>query len=311
MLLPAVPRSGASESASPLGEQARMNARGLFCWLFLSLFVAPGLCGCHPVIDPAKAIATNADGKLIAPPASPLVGTTTRQQVEQLYHGYRVDCGVPALYWARVYRSDSKFPLVRNGDGRLWGWFNVVTAFDSNGVTQSVNAFSDAKLIDEVASMFSQGQLPALDFAVPAKLEAERDPIFASSLRADELQVKVVIAGTNLTISETIPGKRIPQKQAHLATVVVPRTHIRRILIDSQQLDWRPSDRTLLVFMRFERKTELGSYLDFKMQFSDALTLARWVAQTSSGHLKDNQPPARSNSASAPHPSFKAAAPAQ
>ena len=233
------------------------------------------------------------------------------QEVEQLYHGYRVDCGVPALYWARVYKSDSRFPLLTNGDNRIWEWFNVVTTFDSNRVTQSVNAFSDEKLIDEVASMFSQGQLPALDFAVPAKLVAERDPIFETSLRAEELQVKVVLAETNLTISGTVPGARIPRKQAHPATVVVPRMYIRRIRIDSLQTGWRPSDRTLLVFMRFERKTELGSYLYLKMQFTDVLTLSRWVAQTPSERLKENQPPARSNSASAPHPSFKAAAPAQ
>jgi len=90
----------------------------------------------------AKPVVMAPDLKEIEPPTAPVVGTTTSQQVEKLYGDFRIDPGVPALYWARMSRSDSK-QCCPGCSEREWQTVNIVATFDSNQVVQSARIFSD------------------------------------------------------------------------------------------------------------------------------------------------------------------------
>ena len=241
----------------------------------------------------AKPIARDTGGRLTASPTAPIVGTTTRQQVEQLYHNFRVDSGVSTLYWARLNRSDSRIVFDGIPSGRVWNFYNVVATFDSRQVVQSVNTFPDQSLMKEVASMIKQGQLPSLDFAVPVKLDADRYPLNADehSLGSDELPVKVELSPSDLTLSATIPGKWISWRSAHPATVVIPRQQVQSMDMGSGQAEWHLSDRTIQVIVRFKPETQLGSIIAFSTTLADALTLARWMAQTSVPPVTTPLPP--------------------
>ena len=270
-----------------------MNARGLSYSLLLSFLVAPYLCGCLITGARAKPITRDAGGRLTVPPTVPIVGTTTRQEVEQRYRNFRVDPGVPTLYWARVNSSDSRIFFDGIPNDRIWNSYNMVVTFNPNQVVRSVDTFSDQTLMNEVASMIKQGQLPSLDFAAPVNMDAERYPLTADerSLGSEQLSVKVVLAPSNLTISATIPGRWIPRRSARSATVVIPREQVQSMNMGSDQEEWHPSDRTIQVFVRSKPKTELGSVIAFKTTFTDALTLARWMAQTSPTHPAETTRP--------------------
>lgn len=254
-----------------------MNFRGLSSWL---LMLVPFLCGCIPPITVRTApVAESLDGTRSAPPVLPEAGRTTRLEVDENYHDFRVDVGTPSLYWAHLYRSDRRV-WMGLPDQRAWASLNIVTAFDSNQVVKLVRVFSDAQLPEQVALMSEQGLLPALDATAPIKLEAERYPMTAHerSLSAAQMPVTILVAQRTLTLSATVSGSWIPPRSARPATVTVPRQQVMDLWMLNPGPQSSLTDRAIDAHLRFKPKTQLGSYIAFKVTFADALTLARWMA---------------------------------
>ncbi len=258
-----------------------MNVRGLSYWLCLSFLVSPALCGCFSMSVKAKPVVMAPDLKEIEPPPAPVVGTTTRQQVEKLYGDFRIDPGIPALYWARMSRSDSK-QFCPGCSEREWQTVNMVATFDSNQVVHSARIFSDVTLPAAVASMVQQGQMPPLDFSSPVTINALRYPWASDEryLHDNQLPVTVVLAQSNITVSATKTEYWITMKRAHPETVVVPRGHLGDLSVEYLGPDWPISDRTYLVGLSFIPANKLGYGIHLKTTFANALAIARWIAQT-------------------------------
>jgi hypothetical protein len=207
--------------------------------------------------------------------------------MERNFQPFRVEIGAPSLFWAHMYESDHKiwmgFP-----DERAWESLNLVATFDSNQVVNLLRIFPDRRLPEEVAKMSQEGLLPAVDFSVPAKLQAERYPMTADerSLGPDQMPVTIVAGQAKLTISATVPGKWIPPRSARGVTVAIPRYQIIDLWIDNGGLDYRLTERTVDAHFRFKPTNEFGSSLAIRLTFADALTLARWMTQAAPGDPK-------------------------
>ncbi len=243
----------------------------------------------------AKPVVMAPDLKEIQPPPAPVVGTTTSQQVEKLYGDFRVDPGVPALYWARMSRSDSK-EFCPGCSLREWQTVNMVATFDSNQVVQWVRIFSDVTLPAAVASMVQQGQMPPLDFSSPVTINAVRYPWTSDEryLRDDQIPVTVVLAQSNITVSATVTGNWITMKRAHPETAVVPRGKLGDLSIEYVGPEWPISDRTYRVGLSFIPKNRLGYSIHLETTFTNALAIARWMAQNSPAPPQPSATSARS-----------------
>ncbi len=219
------------------------------------------------------------DLKEIQPPPAPVVGTTTRQQVEALYRDFRVDSGVPELYWARMSRSDSK-EFCPGCSQRKWQTVNMVATFDSNQVVQWVRIFSDVTLPAAVASMVQQGQMPSLKFSSPVTINAVRYPWTSDEryLRDDQMPVTVVLEPLTLTVSATRPGRWVPPRSARLVTVVAPRANAGTISVEYLGFERPHSGKVYRIDLWFKSKNDLAPSIHFETTFAEALILARWMA---------------------------------
>lgn len=257
-----------------------MNARGLSCWLCISFLVSPFLCGCLPPLTvKAGPVAEAIDGTRGVPPGLPVVGTTTRLEMEQRYHAYQIDLGTQFLFWVHGYTSDRAY---WDTNGRIWKSFNVVVTFDSSQVVKTLHTFPDESMTSEIASMLEHGLIPSLDLSAPIKISAERYPWTSDEryLRDDQIPVTVVLSPSSLTISATRAGRWVPPRSARFVTVVAPKEKTGPISMEYIGSGWPASDNTYRVGLWFRSKNELGDSIHFKTTFSNALTLARWMAQT-------------------------------
>jgi hypothetical protein len=245
--------------------------------LLVALFSVMFATGCLVVPIKTGTHIQNVSGKKDALPKFEIVpGKTTRQQVEEQYKTFALDSGAPNLFWGRFRKST--WAMVAGvggygggtaGAGRMWGSFNLLVGFDSNGSVKTLDTVQDKDLFGRLQTMCKEHDFAAFGPSPPVKLKAWQvtRPYTPVELLLSEGGIKII--------------KHRPDRKIHKEWVVQPplvaflaASEIPGIKVDpSDNLDYIP------VTLRFTGKTPVGERLSFTALPSSVVTLSCWQQQ--------------------------------
>jgi hypothetical protein len=258
----------------------------LFGWMAMS--------GCVVVPVKMKTRVEGPAGKQGALPKDDLVpGVTTRREVEERYRTFRVDTGVPDLYWARYRKSGWGVFVAAYGaggdHGRLWTLSNLIVTFDAAGTVKTSSAVKDEGLEPQMTLALFDLSAPLLDISQPIPVESL--PHDGDGRRHGRYQWPPSLLATGLEL--TREGVVVTTSPVHCKKTcrrdepgawwpeptTVPLSNIREVTFESNddESSW------LDLVLRFETPTAAGGELKLSVAPSDAPLVLRWWAQVRRG----------------------------
>lgn len=250
----------------------------------LSLLSLLSFAGCM-IVPPTRvttAIKTPA-GKAEA--LSPLVaepGKTTRRQVEEQYHAFAVDTGVPNLFWARYLESRWYAAVYPAPPGRIWKTRNILVSFDESGFVKTEENIPDTELIARFVGLQKAGAFPPLDLSSPIQVAGmEGYPTSPMTLEVSSRGLTITLAQRTLKLSKTKPSPATHGESQQPSPVFIPLEQIIGLqILDAGNFlgnEFMTPDSQLE--LKFSQKTALGKNFSFYLKQHAVLTLVRWMEQ--------------------------------
>lgn len=201
------------------------------------------------------------------PTETPVIGKTTRQQVQAQYHAFAVESGLPDLFWGRFRKS-----RWLNFE-RVWDTYNLLILFDSSGLVKSCDTVPEEKLIDRFGAMYKKQSFPTLDLSQPINVSglSAYVPVQLHQTTAVPVNLQLSSGGMLVVIQKSSSDKRLPNSsfkvpaaQVSFHTCCEPSTH--------------PASEIAIELM-FSKKTIVGKSMYFTAEARVTLTLVRWLQQ--------------------------------
>jgi hypothetical protein len=234
------------------------------------LLTLAGLTGCliTPPIRTTTAIKTKAGDKQTIPKLAPVVGVSTREQVNEQYHAFAVNSGMPNVFLGQFNKSSWAMTagvLYAGGfDGRMWNENSILATFDERGVVKTFEILPNKKVFARFVQMQQVGMFPRLDLSQPVPLTGSMIGIESDNLVTMELST------AGLTIGRNSAGPEVP----------LP------ISISSRQPFFIPIANLTSVHaikggVQFDlpEETVYGKQINFYAPIGEVLTFVRWYEQ--------------------------------
>jgi hypothetical protein len=228
------------------------------------------LCSCIVVPMKTPTLIKNSAGEKVPLPHDALIaGVTTREQVEQQYKSFAVDCGTPHLFWGRFQKSTWAMAGGMFGAGagasRMWGGFNLLATFDDNGILKYSETLPDKELVSRFVTMRKQLIFPALEQGQP--IDVTGTPEFPW-LPPAEFQ----LSATEILVSM---DRQVSAKKQKHVSLAIPIAQVLSVQLGSTGEDKGDIHVELLL----SEKTAFGKHIHFQAKPEGALTLVRWLEQ--------------------------------
>jgi hypothetical protein len=233
------------------------------------------LSGCliTPPIPLKTATQTAAGQSLSLPNFKPVLGQTTRAELEQQYRGFAVYSEVPQVFLAN-YRI-SKWAMVAGiygmggpTDGRLWSTRTLVAEFDVQGRLSTFNDLEGSALFPRLQQIVGSGVMPPLDISQPIILPGPIGPANPAISIGTSQSLELVMSATSLIIRVPEHGEMVYEMRK--GPVVLARANILSVAGGSGL-------RLLLA-----HKSPLGKQILVHLSAGQELTFLRWYRQTAS-----------------------------
>jgi hypothetical protein len=241
------------------------------------VLIAFAVTGC--VVFPMKATtrvqgAGGCSEKERLPKEAPVLGKTTRQEVDEGYRCIAVETGTPGLFWGRFRKSDWMVIIAAGGYGtgavggfRVWGMNNLLMSFSADGTVTKMETIDDARLLERLRALLKEQGGPPLDLTQPASVVGwygKGNSRVTLDLKAGEMVV------TEKPLPKSWKKAAPPAKSAN-----VPVAEISEVMFG-----WGGSkDLAVGTEIRLVGKTGVGERVVFKTEPAMALRLARWLEQ--------------------------------
>ncbi len=240
--------------------------------LGLGAFVVILLCshlfaGSHECHLRGESVLTPSGLRERLPTETPVIGKTTRQQVQAHYQALAVESGLPDLFWGRFRKSRwVNFE-------RVWDTYNLLIIFDSSGLVKSCDTVSDEKLIDRFGAMYEKQSFPMLDLSQPINVSGSSayTPVRLHQTAAVPVNLQLSSGEMLVIIQKSSSDKRLPS-----STFKVPATQV------SFDTCCEPSTHPaseLAIELKFSKKTIVGKSMYFTAEPRVTLLLVRWLQQ--------------------------------
>jgi len=242
----------------------------------VTVLAATVMVGC--IVVPIK-MKTRVEGpagtKQTLPKEALAPGTTTRQQVEEMYKGFAVETDIPNFLWGRfrksswavIFAAGGGYGGAVAGGGRTWEVHNLLITFDSNGIVKSVESVPDKQLQKHLMTAAKELGAPPLDLS---------DPINTGGTLPQERALDLELTERALTARLHVPWYNKKKPEPPPKVVVVPVEQIESVVVGK----WYDDKSTELgVTLHFDQKTKLGKSITFSAGPNEGLTLLRWLEQ--------------------------------
>jgi hypothetical protein len=215
-------------------------------------------------------------GKDKLPKFAIVPGQTTREEVEQQYQAFRMDSGVPNLFWARFRKSTwamvwavGGYGGATGGGGRMWGTFNLMVRFDENGKVVASDLVQDKELLAHLQTLCTEKNFPTLDLSQPARVGGEQAYLPGAPVELQLLPDSVVI-------KKSLPDRKVHKRWVPQPPVIttIPSSDVTGI-----SARYAEEVRTVPLNIKFSKKTTVGKSISFNVLPADVLTLVRWQQQ--------------------------------
>jgi len=200
------------------------------------------------------------------PAEAPVIGRTTRKQVEEQYKAFAVESGLPNLFWGR-YRK-SRWEVLQEPGLRAWYTYNLLMSFDENGVVSTCDTIPEDKLLNRFEAIAKERGFPALNLSQPIKVSGRALLWHASvELQLSDSGMSVTMLSSDPVSSERLaPNKsfNVPAEQLSLGKCCT----------------WHAYQASeVALALQFSKETVVGKEIYLIAEPRVALTLVRWLDQ--------------------------------
>ena len=213
----------------------------------VSLLSLVALAGCvmtPPIRVPTAIRTASGPVETFANWQTPVVGVITRKQVDEQYHAFAINSGVPNLFLGEFDKSTwAMLPE------RLWGTNNIIAVFDEKDVLKSFEIVPQDKLFSRFVKLQQAGTFPPLNLSRPISMSAMMADLGQKRISrmfvTNRESVSVLLTSSGLILTPVL------RDQSLFHALV--RTHL------SPRRKSGPSNRQTMVFDSISPRTRLCS----------------------------------------------------